>query len=185
MAVIGGIGASAGYMIAAHCDEVVAGRYSLVGSIGAIMTSWNASALPQKLDVEQMVFASGELKGMLNPWKAPSPADRAKAQTLVDELAQVFIEDVKTQRGKKLNPGSINLYSGEVWAGDQALKLGLIDRIGTLSDVVAPVDALAQDFGPGKKTGVTDILGMAGYSAMRGAIEAFRASSNSPASTLH
>lgn len=185
VAVIGGIGASAGYMIAAHCDEVVAGRYSLIGSIGAIMTSWNASALPPKVDVEQMMFASGELKGMLNPWKSPTEKDRAKAQALVDELARVFIEDIKSQRGAKLNAEGVNLFTGETWAGDQALKFGLIDRIGTLSDVVAPTQALPQDFGPHKKNGMSDILGEAAKSMVEGAYDAIKIKLSNESATIH
>lgn len=67
-AFIGNTGASAAYMLALHADKIVAGRYSLVGSIGAVITGWDFHKLAERLDVTQRVYASGVLKTMLNPY---------------------------------------------------------------------------------------------------------------------
>jgi protease-4 len=68
VAVIGNTGASAGYMIAMHADSVHAASYSLVGSIGAVMIGWDFHKALDRLNVAQRVYASGELKAMLNPF---------------------------------------------------------------------------------------------------------------------
>lgn len=71
-AFIGNTGASAAYMLALHTDRIIAGRYSLVGSIGAVITGWDFHKLAEKLDINQRVYASGIHKNMLNPFVAMS-----------------------------------------------------------------------------------------------------------------
>ncbi|MFZ4702894.1 MAG: S49 family peptidase, partial [Candidatus Methylumidiphilus sp.] len=60
-------GASAAYLIALHADKLFAGRFSLVGSIGAIIEAWDFHKLMERADVGQRVYASGIHKDMLNP----------------------------------------------------------------------------------------------------------------------
>src|SRR5258706_16001530 len=62
VAVINNMGASAAYMIALHADRIYAAQYSLVGSIGAVLTGWDFSKAIGRVDVAQRVYASGNLK---------------------------------------------------------------------------------------------------------------------------
>src|SRR5439155_18554799 len=66
VAVINNMGASAAYMIAIHADRIYAAKYSLVGSIGAIITAWDLHRAIERVDVAQRVYASGQLKSLLN-----------------------------------------------------------------------------------------------------------------------
>jgi protease IV len=134
VAVIDGVGASAAYMIAVHADKVVAGRYSLVGSIGAIIQSWDYHEVMDKVGVKQRVFASGKLKSMLNPYTEMTAEAQGKAQEIVDRMADTFIQEVKIARKGKLKDG--NWFSGEVWPGNEAKDIGLIDEVGTLEHYV-------------------------------------------------
>lgn len=59
-AVCAGMCASAGYMIAMHADEIYAGRYSLVGSIGAVLNSWNFADAIHKFGVQHIAFFTGD-----------------------------------------------------------------------------------------------------------------------------
>jgi len=79
-AFIGNTGASAAYMLALHADRIVARRYSLVGSIGAVITGWGFHKLAEKWAVNQRIYASGIHKNMLNPFAAMSKESEAKAQ---------------------------------------------------------------------------------------------------------
>lgn len=135
-AVIEGVGASAAYLIAMEADSIYAGRYSLVGSIGAILSTWDVHRLMARLEVEQRTFASGELKSMLNPFTPPSEQGDAKAQALVEEIGSMFEEDLMAARALKLI-GDFDYSSGEVWSGVEAHKLGLVDEIGTVETVQA------------------------------------------------
>ncbi len=147
-AVVGNIGASAAYMIALRADRIVAGRYSLVGSIGAVMAPWQLDRAIARLDVSQRVYASGKLKSFLNPFTAVTPEVDAKARHLVDQLGSTFVTDLKTARGHALKAG-VDYGTGEIWSGVEAKEVGLVDSIGTLEDVVAIEWGLkSYDFGP-------------------------------------
>ena len=127
-AFIGNTGASAAYMLALHADRIVAGKYSLVGSIGAVITGWDFHKLAEKWDVSQRIYASGIHKNMLNPFTAMSKESEAKAQQMVDQMAVVFAGEFKAKRGDKLTEG-FNYTTGEIWGGDEALTIGLIDKL--------------------------------------------------------
>jgi protease-4 len=158
---IGNTGASAAYMLALHTDKIIAGRYSLVGSIGAVITGWDLHKLADKFDVGQRVFASGIHKNMLNPFVEMSKASDLKAQEMVNQMAEVFNNEFKDKRGTKIKTGFI-YTTGEVWGGYEALSLGLIDEIGTIESVINKEFKLpTYNFGPENKTkGIFSKLGL-------------------------
>lgn len=133
-AVIDNVGTSAAYMVALETDRIYAGQYSLVGSIGAVLSAWDVHRLMERLEIEHRAFTSGELKQMLNPFAAPSASGDAKAQALVDEVGGFFAQDVAQARAGRLN-ALINYATGEVWSGQRALEIGLIDEIGSLETI--------------------------------------------------
>lgn len=148
VAIINNIGASAAFMIALHADKIVAAKYSLVGSIGAIMAPWQLDRAIAKFDISQRVYASGKLKAFLNPFTPVSPEVDAKAHQIVNTMGAFFLEEVKSRRGDRLKPG-VDVASGEVWSGPEARDLGLIDEVGTLDDYVKVNWGVpSYDFGP-------------------------------------
>lgn len=134
-AVVDGMAASAGYLIAIHADKIVASDFSLIGSIGAIMQTWNYSAIIDKFQLANVTIKSGAMKDMLNPYHTVKPAHEAKASELVNWTAKLFAERVEKQRGSKLKKPIAELTSGEVWAAPDAQSLGLIDGRGTVVSV--------------------------------------------------
>lgn len=157
IAVINSLGASAAYLVAMHADEVMAGHYSLVGSIGAVIETWDFSGALQRLEVKQRVYASGALKAMLNPYVASSQAADDKAQALVGTMAQQFLGELRRTRGARLLPG-VKYDTGEVWGGDEAKRIGLVDTVGTIEDLQTRLDKKwpgihPRDFGPGPTAG--------------------------------
>lgn len=148
-AVIGNLGASAGYMVALSADDITSGRYSLVGSIGAVLQAWDVHKVLERYDVKAKTYASGHLKGMLNPFEPATPEGEAKAQALVDEMGRQFATLLKDQRGAKLTQAPDAYTTGEVWGGQEALALGLVDANGTLETVMAAhPDLKLVHFGP-------------------------------------
>ena len=150
-AVIQNVGASAAYMIALHADKIIAGRYSMVGSIGAVMSAWDVHKALERYDVQQKVYASGELKAMLNPFIAPTKEAEEKAQSIVNLMGGRFATEMAQLRASKLQPG-VKYDTGEIWDGENAKTLGLIDELGTIESIQAKYDdAQTYDFGPGAK----------------------------------
>ena len=158
-AVIDNTGASAAYLVALRADRIVAGHYSLVGSVGAIIQGWDAHRWLERNDVRQRIFASGEHKNMLNPYTDMSADSARKAQAIVDALGSRFVGDVRLFRHDKLKLGA-QLGTGEVWTGDDALRFGLIDQIGTFDSIVAEHGTLRTfDFGPNPDSGLFPLGG--------------------------
>jgi serine protease SohB len=129
-------GASGGYMIACAADEIVADRYSIVGSIGVVGGSFGFDRLIEKLGIERRLYTSGEHKAMLDPFLPEKPDDVERLKRLQREIHDDFIALVKSRRGDKLNGPENDLFSGEYWTGRRALELGLIDAIGDLRTVL-------------------------------------------------
>lgn len=155
VAVIGNLGASAGYMVALSADEIISGKYSLVGSIGAVIQSWQLAGLLDRLDVKAKSYASGDLKALLNPFEPGTEKGAKKAQDLVDTLGAQFAALVAERRAGKLTQDISAYTSGEVWNGEQALKLGLVDANGTLESVAAATpDLEVVNFGPFENKGL-------------------------------
>jgi protease-4 len=157
VAVISNVGASAAYLIALHADKIYAGRYSLVGSIGAVLAGWDLHRAAERLEVSQRLYASGPLKAMLSPFQPTTPAADAKARSLIDGLGQAFAAEVRRLRGTRLKDGA-DLASGEVWLGPDAHSLGLVDGIGTLEEVIRNDWRLNwYDFGPRRSGGLLSV----------------------------
>lgn len=147
-AVIGNLGASAAYMAAMHADRIVAGKYSLVGSIGAILAPWQLDKAIAQFRVSQRVYSSGRLKAFLNPFTPLTSESDAKATELVNKVGGAFLQDLQQQRGQHLKAG-VDFGTGEVWSGMEAKSLGLVDEIGTMETVVGNKVQLKQyNFGP-------------------------------------
>lgn len=152
IAAISNVGASAAYMIAMHTDKIVAGKYSLVGSIGAIIAPWQLNRAMDRVGVTQRVYASGKLKSFLNPF-TPVSADAAnKAQDLVDHAGRTFLAELVQARGNRLKRG-VDFATGEIWSGAEAKDLGLVDVLGTLDDLTTAKGIRSYNFGPNPTTG--------------------------------
>lgn len=134
IAVIEDIGASGAYYIASAADEIVAAPSSLVGSIGVISAGFGLEGAIDKIGVERRVFSAGENKAFLDPFSDIPPQQRAFWENVLAQTHRQFIGDVKAGRGERLSDDPA-LFSGLVWAGGQALELGLVDRIDTLDGV--------------------------------------------------
>lgn len=132
-AVIGDTGASGAYYIASAADEIIVNPSSLVGSIGVIMPNYGVNGLMQKLGVEDRTMTSGENKAILSMTQPVDPAQKVHVQALLDNVHDHFINAVKQGRGKKLKSNDPAIFSGLFWTGEQAIKLGVADRVGSLN----------------------------------------------------
>jgi serine protease SohB len=128
--------ASGGYMIACAADEIVADPHSIVGSIGVVGGSFGFDKAIARLGIERRLYTSGEHKGMLDPFLPENPGDVERLKKLQREIHDSFIALVKSRRGAKLAGPENDLFSGEYWAGQRALELGLVDSIGDLRSVL-------------------------------------------------
>ena len=129
VAVMRGLGASAGYMIAMPAARVFARESTITGSIGVKMETAEVSGLLRTLGISAETFSSGPLKDQPSLSHPTSPEGRAVMQGLITDMYDQFVEMVA--RGRKMEMTAVRrLADGRAYTGRQALKLGLIDAIG-------------------------------------------------------
>jgi len=136
--VVEDICASGGYYVAVAGDQILVDKASLVGSIGVIMEGFGFTGLMDKLGVTRRMITAGSNKGMMDPFSKENPQQVEMIKTMIDEIHQQFIAVVKAGRGNRLKDTS-EIFSGRIWNGEQAIKIGLVDGYGT-------VDSVARDF---------------------------------------
>src|SRR5665213_285348 len=126
------VAASGGYMLACAGDEIFCDPSSILGSIGVVGGSFGFQELIKKIGVERRLYTAGAHKAMLDPFKPEDPDDVARVKALQGEIHAIFIALVKQSRGGKLKGADDVLFTGEYWAGETSVSLGLADAIGDL-----------------------------------------------------
>jgi signal peptide peptidase SppA len=126
------VAASGGYMIACAGDEIFCDPSSILGSIGVVGGTFGFQELIKKIGVERRLYTAGAHKAMLDPFLPENPDDVARVKALQREIHAIFIALVKRSRGGRLKGGEDVLFSGEYWAGETSVTLGLADAIGDL-----------------------------------------------------
>src|SRR6201747_76383 len=124
------VAASGGYMIACAGDEIFCDPSSILGSIGVVGGSFGFQDLIKRIGVERRLYTAGEHKAMLDPFLPENPDDVARVKSLQREIHAIFIALVKQSRGSRLKGAEDVLFSGEYWAGETSVSLGLADAIG-------------------------------------------------------
>ena len=136
--VVEDICASGGYYVAVAGDQILVDKASLVGSIGVIMEGFGFTGLMDKLGVTRRMITAGSNKGMMDPFSKENPQQVEMVKTMLDEIHQQFIAVVKEGRGARLKE-SADLFSGRIWNGEQAIKIGLVDGYGTVDSVARDI----------------------------------------------
>lgn len=137
-AVIADMCASGGYYIAAAADEIYADKASIVGSIGVLMNSFGFVEAMKKVGVERRLITAGEHKGVLDPFSPVNKEELKHVKSLLDGVHKQFIQVVKEGRGDRLKD-SPKLFSGLFWNGEEGVKLGLVDGLGSSSYVAREI----------------------------------------------
>jgi signal peptide peptidase SppA len=126
------VAASGGYMIACAGDEIFCDPSSILGSIGVVGGSFGFQDLIKRIGVERRLYTAGSHKAMLDPFLPENPDDVARLKALQREIHAIFIALVKGSRGGRLKGEDDVLFTGEYWAGETSVTLGLADAIGDL-----------------------------------------------------
>ena len=137
-AVVEEICASGAYYIAVAADEIYVDKASLVGSIGVLMDGFGFTGTMEKLGVERRLLTAGANKGMLDPFSPQNEQQTAFAKAMIDQIHQQFIAVVKQGRGNRLKEDK-DTFSGLFWNGEEAVRLGLADKVGNIDYVAREV----------------------------------------------
>ncbi len=169
--------ASAAYYIAVSADQIFVNKASVVGSIGVLMDGFGFTGLMDKLGVERRLMTAGENKGFLDPFSPQTERQRTFTQAMLDQIHSQFIAAVKAGRGKRLKE-TPETFSGLFWTGQQAIDMGLADKLGSLDFVAREVVKAEEIVDYTRRENVAErLVKRFGASIGDGAIKALRASS--------
>ncbi|MDX2187988.1 MAG: signal peptide peptidase SppA [Opitutaceae bacterium] len=132
---MGSYAASGGYWISAYGDRIFAEKTTITGSIGVFGLFFNFEKLSQTIGLSVDGVKTARRADMLTASRPKTDEELAVFQTTVDFIYDEFVSKVAEGRG--LTPAKVReIGEGRVWTGSDALKLGLVDEIGTLGMAV-------------------------------------------------
>ena len=140
---MGNYAASGGYYIACNANTIFAQNNTITGSIGVFGILPNFSELTNKIGIHTQQVKTHENAAPYSPFVPLD--DKLKAVTLegVEHIYKTFVTHVA--EGRKMTFAQVDsIAQGRVWAGSEALKLGLVDRIGSLDDAINEAAVLAK-----------------------------------------
>lgn len=139
---MGALAASGGYYIACASQKIFANPGTITGSIGVIMPFVNVEDLAKKIGIRGMEVKSGRFKDTGSSLRPMTPEEKALLQAVVDNTHRQFVAAVAEGR-KQPFERVLQVADGRILSGEQALALGLVDRLGNLEDAVAEAGKMA------------------------------------------
>jgi protease-4 len=140
VASMGDMAASAAYHICSHTDLIYANPDTITGSIGSVWIFYDFSKNLEDEGIDVDVVKSGEKKDMTSSYRPLTEEERNYAQEIVNESSERFLLDVVAQRGLDREI----LKDARVFRGDEAMEIGLVDRMGNLFDAIEGARSLAR-----------------------------------------
>jgi protease-4 len=135
VASFGDISASGGVYISCAADQIVSNPGTITGSIGVIMHSSNFKTLYQKIGIESEVVKSGPYKDMFSSHRALSEEEKVILQDMINNAYEQFVGVVA--KGRNIEVEKVKEFAdGRIFTGDQALELGMVDKLGSLKDAI-------------------------------------------------
>lgn len=141
IASMGDTAASGGYYISMAAEKIYAEPGTLTGSIGVIGGKIAIDGLFQKVGITSDSISRGKNAGILSSGKPFTPSQRKSMRAMMQEIYDQFLSKAlegRKKAGRKMTLDQLKgLAGGRIWTGRQALKNGLIDKLGTLEDAIA------------------------------------------------
>jgi len=140
---MGDYAASGGYYIACMADKIVAQPNTITGSIGIFGVIPNFSGLNEKLGISYDGVKTNRMSDAISFTRTFTPEERSLMQNYVNRGYELFVK--RCAEGRKMKPDQIKaIAEGRVWTGEDALKIGLVDKIGGLNDAIKMAVAKAK-----------------------------------------
>ena len=135
-----GMVASAAYWVASQAREIYSNKNNATefGSIGVLYVHENYQAYIQKEigSVDIIRAPQSTDKALVNPIE-PLTADlRSEIETELGAIAKEFFATVKNGRGDRLSTGDENIFTGKMYPAKVAMKMGMIDKMGSLQEAI-------------------------------------------------
>ncbi|MCX7905281.1 MAG: signal peptide peptidase SppA [Elusimicrobiales bacterium] len=131
----GDIAASGAYYIAAACDKIISNSGAITGSIGVIFTTMEGEVLLRKIGIRSNIIKSGKFKDIGSFAREMTKEERKLLEDMVNDTYNIFLEAVA--KGRNIPIEKVReIADGRIFNGNQALSIGLVDKIGDLYDSI-------------------------------------------------
>lgn len=132
---MGDVAASGGYYISMGADQIFAEPGTLTGSIGVVGGKLAVDGLYKKIGITTSVISRGNNSGAFSPLTGFTETERKAVSALMYSIYKQFTE--KAAAGRKMDYTALEkLARGRVYTGAMALKIGLVDQLGTLDEAI-------------------------------------------------
>jgi protease-4 len=132
---MGDVAASGGYYVASASDRIFADPGTMTGSIGVISANLEMSGLFNKIGIKPEVMKEGKFKDMGSGLRPLTDSERQIMQKLLANVYDQFVAAVAEGRGIKREE-VVKMATGQIYSGEQALKLKLVDELGGMRPAV-------------------------------------------------
>lgn len=161
---MGNYAASGGYYIACNANKIFAENTTITGSIGVFGVLPNFTPLATKIGIHTEQVKTNENAAEYSPFVPMDEKFKAVTLENIEHIYKTFVTHVA--QGRKMSFAQVDaIGQGRVWSGEQALKIGLVDRIGGLKDAIREAailgkttDYSTQNF-PEYEENIDDFLG--------------------------
>ncbi|MDY0300563.1 MAG: signal peptide peptidase SppA [Trichlorobacter sp.] len=161
---MGSVAASGGYYIAAPATVIYANPGTITASIGVLIKFSNIEALMDKIGIKSSTIKTGKFKDSGSPNKPLTAEEQAMFQAVIDSTHEQFVRAVADGRNMPLEEIR-KLADGRILSGEQAMAVGLVDKLGNQQEAIAEAGRLAGIEGepgivqpPKKKTDYLELL---------------------------
>lgn len=138
-----GIMASGSYYAGMYSDKIIANRGAIIGSIGVVLSGWNTKPLLDKIGIAPQSLQKGEYKSIGTFFREWKQQEKKFLQDLLSEQYKMFVKDtIEARNLTNTNPKAF--ADGKIFSAATALKLGLIDSIGSQNQAVTELVEIAQ-----------------------------------------
>ncbi len=155
------IATSGGYWLYATGNKTVAAPLSIVGSIGVLSQSIDASGLLEKIGVNFTTIKAGKYKDAGSFSRQMTEEEASQFQELVDKVHEEFVSDISELRGIP-KEALYNLSEGQIFLGKDAVTFGLADEVGFEDNAVE----LAKEIASCESCIVTEVSLSTGWERM-------------------
>jgi protease-4 len=140
---MGNYAASGGYYIACNASKIFAEKSTITGSIGVFGMVPNFATLAKKMGINSQQVKTNDNAADYSPFIPMDDKYRTLATESVEQTYKTFISRVA--QGRKMTLAQVDsIGQGRVWSGEQAIKIGLVDKIGGLDDALAEAAKLSK-----------------------------------------
>jgi protease-4 len=138
-----GVAASGGYYISLPADYILAHPTSITGSVGVLFLRPDVVGLMDKIGIEVEVSKTGKNKDMGSPFRQATAEERQIIKDMSDQLGKRFLDRIAEHR--KIDPQRMKeISSARIFLAEDALKLGMVDRVGYIGEAVGLAKKLAE-----------------------------------------